>query len=58
MIPNNLISLLRNGEAYFPALESALDRAMHDIYLETYIFEDDTTGRRIAGALRRGPCVA
>ncbi len=53
MIPNNQITLLQNGEAYFPALESALDRAMHEIYLEAYIFEDDTTGRRIAEALRR-----
>jgi cardiolipin synthase len=53
MVPNNQITLLQNGEAYFPALEAALDRAMHEIYLETYIFEDDNTGRRIAEALRR-----
>jgi len=53
MVPNNQVILLQNGEAYFPALETALDRAMHDIYLETYIFEDDTTGQRIAEALRR-----
>ena len=53
MMANNQITLLQNGEAYFPALEAALDRAMHDIYVETYIFEDDTTGRRIAEALRR-----
>ena len=53
MISNNQIRLLQNGEAYFPALEAALDRAMHDIYLETYIFENDNIGRRIAEALRR-----
>jgi cardiolipin synthase len=53
MIPNNQIFLLQNGEAYFPALEAALDRAKHDIYLETYIFGNDNTGRRIAGALER-----
>ena len=53
MMPNNHIRLLQNGRAYFPALEAALDRAMHSIYLETYIFDDDTTGRRIAGALKR-----
>ena len=53
MIPNNQITLLQNGEAYFPALEAAIDRAMHEIYLETYIFENDTTGRRMAEALRR-----
>jgi cardiolipin synthase A/B len=53
MMPNNQIRLLQNGEAYFPALEAALDRAMHDIYVETYIFENDNIGRRIAEALRR-----
>ena len=53
MVPNNQITLLQNGEAYFPALEAALDRAIQEIYLETYIFEDDTTGRHIAKALMR-----
>ena len=37
LIPGNRISLLQNGEAYFPAIERAFDRARHDIYLETYI---------------------
>ena len=53
MIPNNQIALLQNGEAYFPAMEAALDRAMHEIYLESYIFENDNTGKRIVEALRR-----
>jgi len=53
MVPNNQITLLQNGEAYFPALEAALNRAMQEIFLETYIFEDDSTGRRIAEVLRR-----
>lgn len=53
MNTDNHIVLLRNGEAYFPALELALDQATHDIHLESYIFENDHTGRRIAEALRR-----
>lgn len=53
IVSNNQITLLQNGEAYFPAIETALDRAMHEIYLESYIFENDNTGRRIAEALRR-----
>ncbi len=53
MIPNNQITLLQNGETYFPALEAAIDRAKHEIYLETYIFENDTTGRRIAETLKQ-----
>ncbi|MEE4380235.1 MAG: cardiolipin synthase ClsB [Candidatus Competibacteraceae bacterium] len=53
MMPDNHISLLQSGEAYFQAIEAAMDGAMYDIYLETYIFEDDSTGRRIAEALKR-----
>jgi cardiolipin synthase A/B len=53
IIANNRISLLQNGEAYFPAIEAALDRAVHEIYLESYIFEDDKTGRRVAETLKR-----
>jgi cardiolipin synthase A/B len=52
-IQNNQITLLQNGEAYFQAMEGALDLAVHDIYLESYIFENDETGQRIAQALKR-----
>ena len=53
MVPNNKITLLQNGEVYFPALMAAIDRSMHEIYLEAYIFENDNTGQRIAEALMR-----
>ena len=53
MIPGNQITLLQNGEGFFPAVEAALDRAVHDIYLETYILKNDAVGRRIAKALGR-----
>ena len=53
MIPDNQITLLQNGKAYFPAIEAALDRAIDEIYLEAYIFKHDATGRRIADALKR-----
>jgi cardiolipin synthase A/B len=52
-IPGNQVTLLQNGEAYFPAIEAAFDRARHEIYLETYIYENDATGHRIADALKR-----
>jgi cardiolipin synthase len=52
-IPGNQLTLLQNGEAYFPAIEAAFDRTRHEIYLETYIYENDDTGRRIADALKR-----
>ena len=49
----NKLQLLMNGDAYFPALQQAFDAAQSEIYLETYIFADDDTGRRIAAALVR-----
>jgi len=52
-VPNNQITLLQNGETYFPVMEAALDRAEHEIYLISYIFKNDTIGQRIAEALRR-----
>ncbi|MCM2285169.1 MAG: cardiolipin synthase ClsB [Desulfobacula sp.] len=52
-VPDNQITLLENGETYFPVMEAALDRAEHEIYLISYIFKNDATGRRIAEALRR-----
>ena len=52
-VAGNRIDLLHNGSEYFPALEAACDGARREIYLETYIFADDATGRRIAAALSR-----
>ena len=49
----NRIRLLRNVEEYFPALEREIDAAATEIFLETYIFEADDTGERIAAALMR-----
>ena len=43
----------RTVAAYFPAIEAAIDRASHEIYLEAYIYQDDATGQRIADALKR-----
>ena len=52
-LPGNRITLLESGSAYFPALREAIDAAAQELYLETYIFEDDNTGRMIADALSR-----
>lgn len=51
--PGNRLVLLRSGAEYFPALEAAIDAAAREIFLETYIFADDDTGRRVADALVR-----
>ena len=47
----NSITLLRNGAEYFPVLLEAISLAEREIWLETYIFADDETGRRVADAL-------
>jgi len=52
-VDGNRISLVRSGVEYFPELISQCDAARHEIHLETYIFEDDATGRAIAAALAR-----
>ena len=49
----NSVRLLQNGAEYFPALEKAVDAAVADVYLETYIFADDPSGRVISAALVR-----
>ena len=48
----NRLTLLENGQAYFPALQAAILGAIHEVFLETYIFEDDPVGHDIAAALR------
>jgi cardiolipin synthase len=52
-IGGNQIKLLRNGAEYFPALEAAIESAVHEVYLQTYIYEADTTGIRIGNALKQ-----
>lgn len=52
-VAGNQLTLLQNGAAFFPQLCVDIDAARHSIYLETYIFAADETGRMIADALQR-----
>lgn len=52
-VAGNRLALLESGAEYFPALIAAIDAALHEVHLETYIFADDPTGRRVAAALAR-----
>ena len=52
-VAGNQLTLLKNGVGYFPQLCADIDAAQHSIYLETYIFYADETGRKVADALRR-----
>ncbi len=52
-LPGNRIDLLQGGAAFFPALIDAIDAARRRIALETYLYIDDDTGRRVTEALAR-----
>src|SRR5215831_16044205 len=52
-LPGNRLELLRSGDEYFPALARAIDTAEREVWLETYLFADDASGRLIADALVR-----
>jgi cardiolipin synthase len=52
-VDGNRVTLLRNGEQYFPALVAAIDAARTEVHLETYIYANDETGSLVADALAR-----
>jgi cardiolipin synthase len=52
-VGGNHLTLLKNGEQYFPALVAAIDCATAEVFLETYIFADDRAGDLVADALAR-----
>jgi cardiolipin synthase A/B len=45
------VQLLLGGDEYFPSLIEALAVARHEVWLATYIFNDDMSGHRVAEAL-------
>lgn len=45
------VELLRSGEPYFAACEKVISKAKNYIHFQTYIVDDDETGRRIVNAL-------
>jgi cardiolipin synthase len=48
----NRVNLVRGGKEYFDCLISMIESAQHTIHLQTYIYNDDETGTRIASALK------
>jgi cardiolipin synthase len=53
LLPGNQIRLLRDGEQAYPAMLSAIHAAKETIFLSTYIFDSDATGRLFVEALAR-----
>lgn len=47
------IELVHSGEEYFHLLEKIIQRAQKEIHLQTYIFENDATGSRVATQLKK-----
>ncbi len=45
------VRLLEMGAAFFPALLEEIAAARERVYLETYIFQNDATGKKLAHAL-------
>jgi cardiolipin synthase len=45
------VELLRSGKNYFAACIREIDNASHYIHFQTYIVDDDETGRRLVNAL-------
>ncbi|MDU1086342.1 MAG: cardiolipin synthase B, partial [Leclercia adecarboxylata] len=43
----NRIKLLENGDQYYPAVFAAIDKAQSRVLLETFIWFDDSVGRKL-----------
>jgi cardiolipin synthase len=53
LTPGNHLEPLINGDAAFPAMLAAIDDAQKSVSLCTYIFDNDSSGRKFAAALTR-----
>lgn len=51
--PAACVRLVHSGNDYFDTLENIIRSAKHTIHLQTYIFDEDDTGKRIAAALKK-----
>jgi len=49
----NHFELLENGNAFFPAVEAAIEQASREVLIETFILCDDEVGRGLQRALIR-----
>jgi cardiolipin synthase len=53
LLANNHVEPLMNGDEAYPAMLEAINQAQSNVYLTTYIFNNDDTGRQFADALER-----
>ena len=52
-VPGNRITLLENGEGFYPRVFDSIGEAEHEVLLETFILFDDKVGRALQQALLR-----
>ena len=52
-LPGNRIELLCCGEDYYPRVFQAIDASEHAVWIETFIWFDDSVGRELRAALMR-----
>lgn len=52
-IGGNDVKLVKSGNDYFNTLEEIINQATQTIHFQTYIFEEDATGRYVASQLLR-----
>jgi cardiolipin synthase len=50
-IPGNTVSLLENGEGFFPRVFQVISEATEFVLLETFILQEDKVGRALGDAL-------
>jgi cardiolipin synthase len=53
LVAGNTIELLQNGERAFPAMLKAIEGSRHSLFLSSYIFETNKTGRQFIDTLTR-----
>ena len=51
--PGHQLVLLQGGQAFFPSLVQAIDGSVHEVRMETYIFNVEASGLQVALALER-----
>ena len=49
----NKVTLIRGGAGYFNVLLELINNATESIHIQTYIYDEDETGRQVAEALRQ-----
>jgi len=52
LLKGNMIKPLVNGDEAFPAMIDAINRAEHSINMMTYIFDNDSAGKKFVEALK------